>query len=649
MRTILLIVTATLIACGGGKDGEVQPVADELSGCNPIDPTLCSLPWPSSYYQVASSTPSGMQNAFPFGSLPGNRDGAELDPAMLNEKDGFATLTPMVTFIDNLNVEGIISHTDLGAYLADDARTLLINANTGERVMHFGELDSAALEGEQSLMIRPVVPLEHSTRYIVALSNLVHNDGSEVSASPAFAALRDNTDATEPDVDKRREHFETNIFPALQTAGFPRDELLLAWDFTTGSAEVLHKDILHIRDDAAARIPADGPTYTFEEVTVDDCSIPGTTIHKTIEGTINLPHYMTADQGGSWFARGDDGLPAYQGDTHPPFLIRIPCSLADTPRATPLILQYGHGLLGDRSEAYTGWLSEMANTEGWIVFAMDWTGMNTWDAGHIMLMLSNDLSDFRMLPERSQQGFIEFNLGLQMMQTSMVGDPELIYDGVSLLEGSPTGYYGNSQGGILGGAYLGMATQVDRGVLGVAGMPYSLLLQRSADFGPFFMLFQEKYPDSKDITLLMAIMQTLWDAGEPSGYANVLTSNPLPGTPAKDVLIQVGIGDAQVTTLGAHVMARAYGATTVNPQTRPIYGVEEVGSGYVGSALVEFNYIDVGPDPIENLPPLRASDTHECPRREPWGQVQIRDFLVDGVVNHTCDGPCNSMRQGLCD
>jgi len=194
-----------------------------------------------------------------------------------------------------------------------------------------------------------------------------------------------------------------------------------------------------------------------------------------------------------------------------------------------------------------------------------------------------------------------------------------------------------------------MSPDLERSVLGVAGMPYSILLSRSADFDPFFLVFKQKYTDFKEITLLLALMQTLWDPGEPSGFANVTHDDPLPGTPPKDVLIQVAMGDAQVTTLGAHVMARAWGASTVTPQTRPVWGVEERDPGTSGSALVEWQYTDVPASPIENTPPPKDFDTHECPRREPAAQAQIRDFLIDGIIQQHCDGPCVSERVDLCD
>jgi hypothetical protein len=113
------------------------------------------------------------------------------------------------------------------------------------------------------------------------------------------------------------------------------------------------------------------------------------------------------------------------------------------------------------------------------------------------------------------------------------------------------------------------------------------------------------------------------------------------------VLLQVAVKDNQVTTLGAHYQARAYGARTIAPQTRPIWGLEEAEGDWEGSALVEFLYTDLPDEPSLAVPP-DGPDPHECPRREPMGQLQLRDFLEEGVVRHYCDGPCVSVSTDVC-
>ena len=48
--------------------------------------------------------------------------------------------------------------------------------------------------------------------------------------------------------------------------------------------------------------------------------------------------------------------------------------------------------------------------------------------------------------------------------------------------GCERSYTGNSEGGIFGTVYMAVTQDVERGVLGVPGGPYAMLLPRSHDF-----------------------------------------------------------------------------------------------------------------------------------------------------------------------
>ena len=236
-----------------------------------------------------------------------------------------------------------------------------------------------------------------------------------------------------------------------------------------------------------------------------------------------------------------------------------------------------------------------------------------------------------------------------MVRDQLSVDEVLLKDGATLIDSDTIGYYGNSQGGIYGAGYLGMSTDLTRGILGVPGAPYGLLLPRSADFDPYFLILKNKWEDHRDIAVNIALMSMIWEPTEGAGWLRAMNEDPAPGVPAKQVLIQDAIGDAQVTTLGAQIMARAYGAKTVAPETRPIWGVEEADGGFTGSAIVEWYYPDGAEEPYTNVPPDYALDTHECPRREWAAKAQLRDFLIDGQVNQYCDGVCEGVREGFCD
>ena len=306
------------------------------------------------------------------------------------------------------------------------------------------------------------------------------------------------------------------------------------------------------------------------------------------------------------------------------------------------IVQYGHGLMGSQGEVKGGYLGEMADRYGYVLLAVNWTGMSEDDLNSIVMTIIHDIGRFGIIPERSQQGFIEQMSAVETLAGTLSQDEALMTtdengNPVSVVDSSQLYYYGNSQGGILGNAYFALSPHFERGVLGVSGAPYALLLPRSVDFDGYFLIFKTMYPDFMEISLWMGLMQTLWDPGEPTAYLDAI-HNPLEGNPQKEALLQIAIGDTQVTTLGAHVQARGIGAKLLQPAIRPIWGLETMESGEVGSAIVEWDYgLE---EPYESIPP-EGYDPHSRPRNNFDGQEQLNHFLMTGeIVNYCGDEGC---------
>lgn len=641
MTVAALLLLAACTASDSTDDsggGGVTP--RDFSDCDPISYDYCALPFPSSFYlREDESAPTGVRVHLGPTTLPPTAQGLQPQPTLWNERDGFSPLAQLLAYFPDMTLDGVPGHDDIGASIADGAPIVILDVETGERHPYFAELDVSGMvvPGRNFLLIRPVTPFQYGHRYVVGIRDIRDASGATIAASEGFAALRDGTPTDNWDIEGRRDLYD-EVFGVLEQDGWSRSELQLAWDFTVASKEGITGKATFIRDDGLARIP-DGPVYTIDSV-VDDYSEH---IFRRIDGQMTVPRYTEADEPGTLLTRDEANMPYYAGETTVPFLVLIPRTAATNPRPLP-VLQYGHGLLGHHDEADAGYLAEMADRYGFIIVAVSWTGMKEEDADAITLMIVESIDRFGMIPERSQQGFFEFAAALKMVRSNLADDAVMMLpdpktgEPVSVVDRETAYYYGNSQGGILGGAYLALQPEIERGVLGVPGMPYSLLLSRSYDFEPFFILFQAVYPDQRDISLWMVLMQMLWDSGEPSGYARVMNQEPLDGV-AHQVLIQDAIGDAQVTTLGAHVMARAYGAGNIAP-LEDRWGIPEIPSGTVGSALAEYEW-GAPPVPYENVPPDAEYDTHEETRRSFEAQEQLWTFLTTGEVVSYCDGACD--------
>jgi hypothetical protein len=634
-----------LIACAGPDEDSSTVPSGPAASCDPVAPTVCGLPFPSTYHMVEdSSTGSGWRVAFAEDTLPINANGYQPSPFFYNELDGWSVLTPMLAHFGDVSLDGLSGHDDLGGSIADDSLSIVVDADTGERIPHFVERDISVEDSDRSLlMIRPVAPMEYGHRYVVGLRGLVDPQGAAIESSSAFVELRDDTPSSDADVERRRTVYDEVIFPTLEKEGWDRSEITLAWDFVTGSQQGITGRPQWLRDDALSRFSSGDPTYTI--VSTEEAPNEHTAFR--IYGEFSAPLYMEADDSGTVLTRDDEGQPFYNGETTVGFSMVVPNSVVESGEPAAIV-QYGHGLLGSRSEVHNGYLAEMADRYGWILIASDWTGMSDDDVGDITLMLVDELDRFSIIPERSLQGFVEKLWLMRLAMGPLADEPLLQHTHVetgeshSLIDTERRYYYGNSQGAILGGGYLGLSPDIERAALGVGGTPYNLLLTRSYDFEPFFLVFKAMYPDPAEISLWLGLIQSIWDPAESSGYTPALTREPIEGSSDKEILIQVAIGDAQVTTLGAEVMARAYDARMLAPTAREVWGLETVEESWEGSALVEFDYGLT--EPFTNTPPDIDSDPHESPRRDRAGQDQIDHFFRTGVVLQTCTGICGETR-----
>ncbi|RME27295.1 MAG: hypothetical protein D6798_04895 [Deltaproteobacteria bacterium] len=650
---MLLLALTCLLACrpdpaaDSGLPGDTGVLPDR-GACNPVDPALCALPFPSSFYlEEDEGTETGRRVAFDAASLPVSRDGVGVDPWPWNEHDGFSVNSPLLFFFLGASTTGTITKDDIGAYLDPDARTVIIDTTTGERVPHFVEREVTVDDPAQQLLIlRPVHPFAFDRHYVVGIRGLVTDDGAPVQAGDAFAALRDGTASGDPDVERQRGVYEDEIFPALAAQGFARDELLLAWDFHTASRASTTGRARMVIEDSVERMQATGgPAYTWVSREDYDCTEEGVEIARSLEGVMTVPMYTEVDEPGTILTRDADGLPYENGEATAGFLVRVPCSVAEDPRPS-FIMQYGHGFFGDYSEATTSWLRSFSNEHGYVVIAHTWKGMSTEDVSDLTLYILNEPEMIAALPERSVQGMVEANALMMLARGALTEDEALAFEDdsgelVNVLDPDRTGFYGISQGSIYGAAYLALSPWLTRAVLGVGGNPYAMMFTRSNDFDPFFALFQAKYADQRDIMLFtQGLMQQLWDLSEGGGYLRDMNQEVPAGYPEKQALMQVAIGDAQVTTLAAHVQARGFQAHLVSPANRPVWGLDEREAPFTGSGLVEWLYTDVADEPADPVPADPATDPHECPRRNPEAQAQVAHYLETGEIIQTCDGPC---------
>lgn len=626
-------------AIDGGSDAGPSELPE---GCNPLGVAgSCLLPFPSDHFLVDDpSLPSGHRVELTPATFF-EMGGTTLDFFASRPIDGWSPATPILAhFPVALDPDPLVRwDEDVGATERGEGPTVLVDAASGARIPHFAELATAEDPTQRVLVIRPLVRLAPETRYVVGVRDLVDTDGNAAPTPREFRRLRDRDDGA---VGISR--FDDEIFPVLEDAGFPRDQLQLAWDFTTGSEERLTGDMVAARQLAIDAL-AVAPTVRVTGVLEGD-ALPSDlrdTIARQVEIEIDAPRIVSSEVAGeASLLRDAAGALRVEGTVTFPATILVPRSVAErAPGTAPArLLQYGHGFFGTRDEMTHGYLDQFAHDHGIVAMGADWWGMMVDDRSALVEALADGRAEGVLaFVERTHQGMVNF-IVLAGAASAIAELPELRdAAGEPFFDAGEVYFWGNSQGHILGGVYTAISPHVTHSVLGVGGAGFSLIMFRSRAFLALRALIQLHVEGPLAEQAFCALLQHWLDRIDPLHYARFVIDEPLPGAPTKQVLLHTGPGDEAVTSLAAELHARTLGIPLLvpSPFMPPLL---DTASAPVPSALVELDYdVEIVPTP---QPPRGANPIHEAIRRNPRVQAQIDAFLrPDGVVTQTCDSACD--------
>jgi hypothetical protein len=652
--------------------------------CDVLNNAACLLPYPSSRFLEPADTATGYRLTFPQSGMPAQR-GQRMPIAPYLAFDGYSpTVGITMHFPGGVDPEGSNAARLLEATRTHDLRSLdadspslLIDAETGERVLHFIEVEArAAINNRidrELLLMNAAQSLTPGRRYIVAMRNLVDRTGAPVAAEPGFAVYRDATPTNIPGVEARRPQMES-LLGELTDLGIAREELVLAFDFVVASDESLTADMLHMRDETFAWLAErEGEkTFTVDRVVESSCEAPGARVWRRIEGTFEVPLYLQADplllpETAATFRRGGDGMPLAEGVTNPPFTIAVPCTIFEPEvSVTPPIL-LGHGLFGDGRDIVrdlTG--TPEIDALPYIAGATDWTGLAALDSGggdnipssFVGRVALDQPRNFPALPDRLRQGQLNTLVLARMMKAGAFNiDPAFqVPGGAGVFPGPEVEqyYFGASLGGIMGLMFAALSPDVQNVLVNVPGINFSLLLPRSTAFIAFEAAIRlTGVTDPVLQRLLLLLTHELWVRGESAGYATHVTENPLPGVNPKNVLMTAALYDQLVGNLATELAARTLKLPSLEGSILPARpGIPDV-SGPVSSAVQFYDAGVFDPnDPVQStfIPPLtnvqpvaNRCDPHGRQAYIPAAIEQLFEFLrPGGEVRNFCDGACDA-------
>lgn len=636
---------------GGDAEDDVAPPDDEFvqPDCDDLQPSHCVLPWPSNLYLKADAArATGYTLNFGAESLPKSKDGMQTRPDNWRRLDGYGPGTPLLVHFEGLDISGMPNELHIEKSLDDDAQVVWLEVDAHNAVVrkipYFVEFDTrpeVKKEKDRLLFVRPAVILNEATRYVVAFRNLKTEAGQAIAPRAAFQKLLDGAAGDDKVLASRQARFD-EVFGVLTGAGIEKSELTLAWDFVTGSSKALHGPMLSIRDQGFEIAGDQGPELVFTEVK-ENTEAENTHWWLEIKGTFDSPHFMKDaeidETPGVVMNLDADGKPVAEGVHTQPFWLYVPHSArSGEPHG---LIQYGHGLLGQGSQTGGGHNGRIANDHHFIFFGTSLAGMSEEDMPNAAFALGN-LNGFPFMVDRQHQGLLEYLLLARSMRERLGAKQEISSRNIQV-NADELYYSGISQGGIFGGTYMALSTDVTQGHLGVPGNNYSTLLHRSTDFNLYAVVMNVSYPNPADQVVGISALQLLWDQTDPVSYLRHITAEPFANTPKHYALFVPAKGDYQVSVMTNEIAARSdIGIELMEHYGHDVALVTPKPYPYVGSGVVLYDFGNPWPAP-GNIPPSdEFGDPHGKPRKEAHHNEQMVHFFRNGgEIIDVCGGdPC---------
>ncbi|KAG7344243.1 hypothetical protein IV203_022251 [Nitzschia inconspicua] len=649
---ILVLGFHTLCILSAASHFGPWPMYSLPEDCDPLDDTECGLPFPSFHHMKEDpTTPTGWR--VHLRGLPPLRGGIPFHPRFLNELDGFSTMAPMLFYMNGLkeahekgdNRKELQGPERIEFSVTAESITLLLDVEEQTLVHHSAEVDY--LDPDHPLvLIFPAQPLKHSTHYAVVVIGAMDEFGRKLPKTKGMINVMKSTNSP-----TRKRWFE-KVIPALHRAAdwysFTREpeSLQLIFDFVTISEQSQLGTIRTARDKGLDIVSKWNWQEHVDVVSLIDYECcHDCLIARTIHLNLDVPSFLESESRYSFLdhRKLQRRHPVATGRAKA--LVQIPCSIRNKEQDAKAIVEFGHGLFYNREEVTDHFLQKMANDNGYLMMAMDWRGMSSYDLPIVIKTLIGTPDLFQAVRDNLIQGYVNKLCLQHFSQNGMLDLDAFKFDGNAMStvdDAAPASiFYGISQGGILGAGYVSLAGKtklIDRGILGVPGTPFALVLTRSLDFAGYDTLILFNFYNNRHVRMLLSLVQMAWDPAEASGHRAMPTTEPIPR-----LLLQAGLGDPVVPTIAAEALARSLGASTLPNTPRAIFGISQapaassdgstLGPDVTLSELLyerEFNSL-----PLDDRFASENS-VHWCVRVDKAFVQQMEEFINTGRVLDPC-------------
>ena len=608
---LFFVFLLTLGGCHtyGGDDGDAPGEEDVFPPACPGDtvmpfnprPGVRYLPWPIDLITEED---------------PGTRTGRRLalnppyppivDDALTNvsfvrdaaaQADGFSTTSRI--FIPAGGDLDQASLPDFAESLLPGATVQLIVADpdsprAGERVM------TEVLYRPQlaHLQIKPVLPLDGATRYLVVVTGGVRDAlGIPVCPSDEFAYLRRRE--PHPGV-KYFEELEPirleyqEIFEFLESLPAPveRADAVVAFSFTTTDATGDMEFIGQYLIDRARVYP---PRAFEMEFTPADSG----NLNVEVRGRFNSPEFR--DASGVFRYDPEIGGPRPEGDEPIEFLLLLP-EPEDGPAAQPFpVILVIHGISDSKGIAFR--LSSQLRASGFAAVATDLVGHGSRQDPDAFLDSLEFVNFGRPLVMRDniRQSVADQLQTIQFVRTlsaldAYPYDPDTgaFGDGIPDLDTSNLMFFGHSLGSILAPMVMALSPDVNAGVTSAAAGQWTDIAEYSYQVKVIISVMNALFFDDLEFPeptrMLFDVFNIILDPADPFNYVRRATLDPLPVAGGiKYLLLGEAIGDETLPNESTDLLALVAGAPLAMPFVQLVAGVTPRATPFEGGALVQFD------------------------------------------------------------
>ena len=115
--------------------------------CDPIAPAHCGLPFPSNVWRVDGKVTFGAT------TLPALRGKAPTNPTLWLDRDGFSPGQSALVVLPGATATALPNADTIAGSIAADSPSVLMDAETGEKIPHFVDLDSGSTDDQDRALL----------------------------------------------------------------------------------------------------------------------------------------------------------------------------------------------------------------------------------------------------------------------------------------------------------------------------------------------------------------------------------------------------------------------------------------------------------------------------------------------------------------